>query len=66
MSGKNVERSNSMSKKACLLTCDDVPQYIREIVQRLRSVLMEFEDEDGGGDIHSGLMQGGNVVMSFS
>ena len=47
MSGKNVERSNFMSKKACLLTRDDVPQYIREIAQRLCPVLMEFEDEDG-------------------
>ena len=36
-----------MSKKACLLTQNDVPQYIRKIVQRLHPVLIEFEDEDG-------------------
>lgn len=36
-----------MSRKACLLTQNDVPQYIKEIVQRLHPVLMEFEDEDG-------------------
>ena len=38
---------NIMSKKAYLLTQNDVPQYIRKIVQRLHPVLMEFEDEDG-------------------
>lgn len=36
-----------MSRKACLLTQNDVPQYIKEIVQRLRPVLIQFEDEDG-------------------
>ena len=36
-----------MGKKACLLTTNDVPQYIREIAQRLHPVLMDFEDEDG-------------------
>lgn len=36
-----------MSKKAYLLTRDDVPQYIRDIVKRLQPVLMEYEDEDG-------------------
>lgn len=47
MRGKNVERSNFMSRAACLLTRDDVPQYIREIARGLRPVLMECEDEDG-------------------
>ena len=36
-----------MSRRACLLTRDDVPQYIREIVKRLHPVLMEYEDEEG-------------------
>ena len=36
-----------MSKKAFLLTTQDVPQYIREIVSRLHPVLMEYEDEEG-------------------
>lgn len=36
-----------MSKKACLLTQKDVPHYIKEIVKRLRPILMEFEDENG-------------------
>lgn len=36
-----------MSRKACLLTRDDVPQYIRKIVQRLYSVPIDFEDEKG-------------------
>lgn len=36
-----------MSRKACLLTQNDVPQYIKEIVQRLCPVLIQFEDEDG-------------------
>lgn len=36
-----------MSRKACLLTQNDVPQYIKDIVKRLHPVLMEFEDEEG-------------------
>lgn len=36
-----------MSRKACMLTANDVPQYIRKIVQRLHPVLMDFEDEEG-------------------
>ena len=36
-----------MSRKAYLLTQNDVPQYIKKIVQRLHPVLMEFEDEYG-------------------
>lgn len=36
-----------MSRKACLLTEKDVPQYIKEIVQRLHPVLIECEDEEG-------------------
>lgn len=36
-----------MGRKACLLTENDVPQYIRKIVQRLHPVLMDFEDEEG-------------------
>lgn len=36
-----------MGKKACLLTKNDVPQYIKEIVKRLHPVLMEYEDENG-------------------
>lgn len=40
-------RSERMSKKACLLTQKDVPQYIKEIANRLHPVFMEFEDENG-------------------
>lgn len=36
-----------MSRKACLLTQKDVPRYIKEIVQRLHPVSMEYEDENG-------------------
>lgn len=36
-----------MSRKACLLTRDDVPQYIRKIVQRLYPVPIDFEDKEG-------------------
>lgn len=36
-----------MSRKACLLTQKDVPHHIKEIVQRLHPVSMEFEDENG-------------------
>lgn len=36
-----------MSRKACLLTQNDVPQYIKEIIKRLQPVLMEYEDEEG-------------------
>lgn len=36
-----------MSRKAYILTKEDVPQYIRAIVQRLQPVLMEYSDEDG-------------------
>lgn len=36
-----------MSRKACLLTSKDVPQYIKEIVSRLKPVLMNYEDEYG-------------------
>lgn len=36
-----------MSRKACLLTQKDVPLHIKEIVQRLHPVSMEFEDENG-------------------
>lgn len=36
-----------MSRKACLLTQKDVPHYIKEIVQRLHPVSMEFRDENG-------------------
>ena len=36
-----------MSRKACLLTTDDVPKYIREIVKRLHPVKMEYTDENG-------------------
>lgn len=36
-----------MSRKAHLLTREDVPQYIEEIVKRLHPVLMEYTDENG-------------------
>ena len=36
-----------MSRKAGLLTADDVPQYIKSIVKRLRPVNLEFENKDG-------------------
>lgn len=36
-----------MSRKACLLTANDVPEYIKEIVKRLHPVMMKFDDEDG-------------------
>ena len=56
-----------MSRKACLLTQKDVPQYIKEIVNRLHPVFMEFEDENGNWwVIHSDLMQNGNVGMNHN
>ena len=36
-----------MSKRACLLTRQDVPKYIQNIVSRLQPVLVDFKDEDG-------------------
>lgn len=36
-----------MSKKAWLLTKDDVPKYIKEIASRLSPVMMSYKDEDG-------------------
>lgn len=36
-----------MSKKSCILTKEDVPAYIREIVKRLYPILIEYSDEEG-------------------
>lgn len=36
-----------MSRKNCLLTKQDVPQYIKDIVSRLHPVLLEHKDEKG-------------------
>lgn len=36
-----------MSRKACLLTQNDVPKYIKEIVKRLRPVQIEYVDRNG-------------------
>lgn len=36
-----------MGRKACLLTREDVPKYVKDIVKRLHPVLMEYEDEEG-------------------
>lgn len=36
-----------MSKKAALLTTEDVPEYIKEIVKRLSPVLVDYTDEEG-------------------
>lgn len=36
-----------MSRRAHLLTTEDVPQYIKEIVKRLSPVQMEYSDADG-------------------
>lgn len=56
-----------MSRKACLLTQNDVPQYIKEIVQRLRPVLIQLRTKmEIGGDIHSDLMPNGNVGMNHN
>lgn len=36
-----------VSRKASLLTQQDVPAYIKEIVKRLHPVHMEYQDEEG-------------------
>ena len=36
-----------MSRKACLLTTNDVPQYIREIAARLSPVMLDYKDKEG-------------------
>jgi len=42
-----MKRGVTMSKRACLLTKDDVPVYIRAIVKRMRPTLMEYKDDTG-------------------
>ena len=56
-----------MSRKACLLTRDDVPQYIRKIVQRLYPVPIDFEDEEGNWWGYTfRLDASGNVAMNLN
>ncbi len=43
----DIFRRLIMSRKASLLTTEDVPQYIKNIVSRLSPVFVDYEDEEG-------------------